>query len=116
VQSTGWDNEGNQPASNKQSWLREHNRFVFIIFVGLFFIGLLIWYIVRSVKGMRKRLVAENNAQLYMMQQATGNDTTQQQQQQQHPIPETSVPPPAYKQEEYHPTSSYNNNQQQPHY
>ncbi|KAI8638145.1 hypothetical protein BD408DRAFT_423407 [Parasitella parasitica] len=102
VQSTGWDaNEYTNPG-NQQSWLRQNNRFVFIIFVGLFIVAILIWYIVRSIKGMRKRLAQENEAQLYMMQQASStqpphNDRI---------IPESiQAPPPAYKPDENTPVN-----------
>jgi flagellar biosynthesis/type III secretory pathway M-ring protein FliF/YscJ len=89
VQSNGFNSNGNQAATNQESWLKQHNRFVFIIFVGLILLGLLIWYVVRSVKGMRKRLEQENAAQLYMMQQATPQNSV---------IPENlPTPPPAYK-------------------
>lgn len=128
VQSTGWNSNSNSANSNNENWLRQHNRFVFIIFIGLLFLGLLIWYIVRSVKGMRKRLEQDNQAQLYMMQQASGGHhpppppstqqqyappqqpyyppPSQQQQQQQYNIPEaTETPPPAYKTEANTPAS-----------
>lgn len=98
VQSTGFNPNGNQEASDQESWLKKHNRFVFIIFVGLIILGLLIWYVVRSVKGMRKRLEQENAAQLYMMQQATGY---------QQQIPESiQTPPPAYKTRENTPVTN----------
>ncbi|CEP07465.1 hypothetical protein [Parasitella parasitica] len=102
VQSTGWDaNEYTKP-ENQQSWLRQNNRFVFIIFVGLFIIAILIWYIVRSIKGMRKRLAQENEAQLYMMQQAS----TPQPPHNDRVIPESiQAPPPAYKPDENTPVN-----------
>lgn len=119
VQTTGWDSSGNQDAENHESWLKQNNRFVFVIVLGLLFLALLIWYIVRSIKGMRKRLEQENQAQLYMMQQATSPHPQQQQQQNaaaaaaaarnDRVIPElTQTPPPAYKIEE-HPTEQNNN-------
>lgn len=116
MQTTGWDSSGNQDAEKPQSWLRQNNRFVFVIVLGLLFLALLIWYIVRSIKGMRKRLEQENQAQLYMMQQATSPHPQQQQQQQNaaaarndRVIPElTQTPPPAYKIEE-HPQEQNNN-------
>ncbi|GAA5816351.1 hypothetical protein MFLAVUS_009879 [Mucor flavus] len=108
VQTPGWNSNGNIDDSNQQSWLRQHNRFVFVIFLGLIFLSVLIWYIVRSVKGMRKRLEQENQAQLYMMQQARSPPPPQQQQHQQQQqrndrvIPElTPSPPPTYKTEDH---------------
>ncbi|KAI9245144.1 hypothetical protein EDC94DRAFT_628811 [Helicostylum pulchrum] len=113
VQTPGWNSNGNRDDSNQQSWLRQHNRFVFVIFLGVIFLSILIWYIVRSVKGMRKRLEQENQAQLYMMQQArsppppSSQQQHQQQQQQQQQrndrvIPElTPSSPPIYKTEDH---------------
>ncbi|CAO3621378.1 unnamed protein product [Mucor hiemalis] len=109
VQTTGWDSSGNSDSEKPQSWLRQNNRFVFVIVLGLLFLAVLIWYIVRSIKGMRKRLEQENQAQLYMMQQATSPQQAQQQQnaaaaasRNDRVIPElTQTPPPAYKIEEH---------------
>lgn len=71
VQGTGFHSNGNDQSGPEQSWLRQNNRFVFVIFLGLIVLSILIWYIYRSVKGMRKRLEQENQAQLYMIQQAS---------------------------------------------
>lgn len=106
VQSAGFNPNVNQEADDDESWLKKHNRFVFIIFVGLIVLGLLIWYVVRSVKGMRKRLEQENAAQLYMMQQATSPQQYQYQQQNSI-IPESiQTPPPAYKTRENTPATN----------
>jgi cbb3-type cytochrome oxidase subunit 3 len=90
VQGAGWNSNGNDPNSNHESWLKEHNRFIFIIFLGLLFLGLIGWYIYRSVKGMRKRLEQENQSQLDMIQQISP-----------HPdhlnSPMHASPPPTYK-------------------
>ncbi|KAL9553060.1 hypothetical protein MBANPS3_003462 [Mucor bainieri] len=98
---TGWNSNENEQAKDQQSWLRQNNRFVFVIFVGLFVVAILIWYIVRSIKGMRKRLEQENEAQLYMMQQASAPPQQQPPPRNDRVIPElTQTPPPAYKTEE----------------
>lgn len=98
MQGTGWNSNENEQSTNQQSWLRQNNRFVFVIFVGLFVAAILIWYIVRSIKGMRKRLAQENQAQLYMIQQASPQ---QQPPRNDRVIPElTQTPPPVYKTEE----------------
>ncbi|KAI8969187.1 hypothetical protein BDF20DRAFT_893628 [Mycotypha africana] len=78
VQGTGWNYNANDRQTQQESWLKQHNRFVFIIFVGLFLFGLLFWYIYKSVKAMRKRLEEENQAQLYMIDQATGHHRSSQ--------------------------------------
>ena len=107
IQTTGWDSQGNNDNGNQQSWLRQHNRFVFVIFLGLLFLAIVIWYIVRSIKGMRKRLERENQEQLYMMQQASGG-ARQPPPQQRNNIPElTETPPPAYKTEENTPVNPH---------
>jgi flagellar biosynthesis/type III secretory pathway M-ring protein FliF/YscJ len=101
VQSTGFNSNGNEQSGNQESWLRQNNRFVFVIFIGLFVLSILIWYIYRSVKGMRKRLEQENQAQLYMMQQATSpHPPPPTQNRNDRVIPEQTLPPPAYKTEE----------------
>ncbi|GAN06377.1 hypothetical protein MAM1_0121c05859 [Mucor ambiguus] len=101
VQGTGWNSNENEQAKDQQSWLRQNNRFVFVIFVGLVVVAILIWYIVRSIKGMRKRLEQENEAQLYMMQQASAPHQQQPPPHNDRAIPElTQSPPPAYKTEE----------------
>ncbi|KAL7331423.1 hypothetical protein PS15p_203617 [Mucor circinelloides] len=101
VQGTGWNSNENEQAKDQQSWLRQNNRFVFVIFVGLVVVAILIWYIVRSIKGMRKRLEQENEAQLYMMQQASATQQHQSPPRNDRVIPElTQSPPPAYKTEE----------------
>ncbi|KAK4518177.1 uncharacterized protein ATC70_001528 [Mucor velutinosus] len=101
VQSTGWNSNENEQAKDQQSWLRQNNRFVFVIFVGLVVLAILIWYIVRSIKGMRKRLEQENEAQLYMMQQASAPHQQQPPPRNDRAISElTQTPPPAYKTEE----------------
>ncbi|KAG0174074.1 hypothetical protein DFQ28_009753 [Apophysomyces sp. BC1034] len=72
VNPTGWNGNTNTPPPNNESWLKQHNRFVFVIVIGLLLLALIIWYIVKSVRGMQKRLERENQAQILMMQQATG--------------------------------------------
>jgi flagellar biosynthesis/type III secretory pathway M-ring protein FliF/YscJ len=104
VQSTGFNSSGNEQSGNQQSWLRQNNRFVFVIFIGLIVLSILIWYIYRSVKGMRKRLEQENQAQLYMMQQATSpHPPPPTQNRNDRVIPESA---PAYKTEDIQPITN----------
>ncbi|KAI8370548.1 uncharacterized protein BYT42DRAFT_502395 [Radiomyces spectabilis] len=70
AQDDGFKSSGNESKDKQESWLQQHDRFIFIIIIGLLLLGLLIWYIVRSVKGMRKRLERENQDQMLMMQRA----------------------------------------------
>ncbi|KAI8065269.1 hypothetical protein BC940DRAFT_304624 [Gongronella butleri] len=60
-------NDGVAP-SQQQSWLMQHHRYVFVIILGLIFFALVLWYIIRSIKGMRRRLREENQAHLDMIQ------------------------------------------------
>ena len=69
VDTTGWNPDENYDKDQNKSWLEQHGRFAFVIVIGLLVLGLLIWYIVRSVKGMRRRLKMENDNQMQMMRQ-----------------------------------------------
>ncbi|KAI9304381.1 hypothetical protein BJ944DRAFT_266932 [Cunninghamella echinulata] len=63
------------PADQNESWLKKDNRFVFVIVLGLLVVILLLWYIVKSIKGMRKRLKRENEAQMNIIQQVAAHST-----------------------------------------
>ncbi|CDS13247.1 hypothetical protein LRAMOSA05425 [Lichtheimia ramosa] len=76
VDDTGFKENDNTAAPEQESWLKKNDRYVFVIVIGLLIVGLLIWYIVRSVKGMRKRLALENEKQMYMLEQATAANPT----------------------------------------
>lgn len=69
VNTTGWNDNGGEPPKQQKSWLEQHGRFAFVIVVGLVVLALVIWYIVRSVKGMRKRLKQENENQMHVLGQ-----------------------------------------------
>ncbi|KAI9260503.1 hypothetical protein BDA99DRAFT_538114 [Phascolomyces articulosus] len=71
VDDTGFKDGDNESSTQEESWLKQNHRYVFVIVIGVIVLALLIWYIVRSVKGMRKRLEHDNEKQLYMIQQAT---------------------------------------------
>ncbi|KAI9246527.1 hypothetical protein BY458DRAFT_527840 [Sporodiniella umbellata] len=68
----GFDASGNMVKENQESWLKQHNRFVFIIIIALFFVALLIWYIARSIRGMRQRLAQDNQQNMTMLQNSSG--------------------------------------------
>ncbi|KAL0074570.1 hypothetical protein F4703DRAFT_1892444 [Phycomyces blakesleeanus] len=70
VNTTGFDYGNTGPSKSEESWLKKNNRFIFVIVLGVVVGGLIIWYIVRSVQGMRRRLEQENHAQMLMLQQA----------------------------------------------
>ncbi|KAI9307242.1 hypothetical protein BJ944DRAFT_262224 [Cunninghamella echinulata] len=50
-------------SNNTASWLNQDHRFILIIVIGLFMLSLTVWYVVHSIKKMRKRLKEENEAQ-----------------------------------------------------
>ncbi|CAO3600754.1 unnamed protein product [Absidia cylindrospora] len=68
VATNGFHDDQNNEAPQQENWLKQHNRFVFVIVIGLLIVALILWYIVRSIKGMRKRLREENQAQTDMLQ------------------------------------------------
>ncbi|KAI7858083.1 hypothetical protein BDC45DRAFT_532363 [Circinella umbellata] len=71
VDDTGFKDGDNEANHEQKSWLSQNHRYVFVIVIAVIVLALLTWYIVRSVKGMRKRLEVDNEKQLYMIQQAT---------------------------------------------
>ena len=93
VDPTGFNPAEGAPEKEKKSWLEQHGRFAFIIVIGLLILGLLIWYVARSVKSMRKRLAMENDNQMQMINQiaACQQDPTQHN----HPTPPDNVYPSA---------------------
>ncbi|KAL0073382.1 hypothetical protein J3Q64DRAFT_1618573, partial [Phycomyces blakesleeanus] len=73
IEATGFDAGSNGSSNdNQESWLKHNNRYVFVIIICLFVFGLLLWYVIRSVRGMRTRLQNENNNHALMMQQVNG--------------------------------------------
>ncbi|KAG2215848.1 hypothetical protein INT45_004423 [Circinella minor] len=91
VDPTGFNPAEGTPEEEKKSWLEQHGRFAFIIVIGLLILGLLIWYVARSVKSMRKRLAMENDNQMQMINQiaAGQQDPTQHN----HPTPPDNIYP-----------------------
>lgn len=67
------DTNINQP---HQSWIQQNDRYVFIIIIVLFVVAILIWYVVRSIRGMRQRLATENQGHMMMMQGGKGFSET----------------------------------------
>ncbi|CAO3697260.1 unnamed protein product [Rhizopus stolonifer] len=72
ISDNGFNTNGNTVEENHESWLKRHNRFVFIIVIALFLLAILIWYITRSIRGMRQRLAQENQQNMTMLQNAAG--------------------------------------------
>ncbi|KAI8334854.1 hypothetical protein EDC96DRAFT_525262 [Choanephora cucurbitarum] len=72
VSTNGFDDQNVNQTPQQESWLRQHDRYVFIIVIALFVVAILIWYIVRSIRGMRTRLAEENRNQMTMVQNISG--------------------------------------------
>ncbi|KAJ8653486.1 hypothetical protein O0I10_010814 [Lichtheimia ornata] len=89
VDPTGWNpNEGSSQPEQK-SWLEQHGRIALVVVLGVAVLALVTWYIVRSVKGMRKRLQNENEQQARAIEQIAHS-----RQQQHYPSDNTAPPPP----------------------
>lgn len=72
VETNGFNTNNVNSSAPQESWLKQHDRYVFIIVLALLVLAVLIWYVVRSIRGMRKRLAAENQGQMMMMQNTQG--------------------------------------------
>ncbi|KAI7864133.1 hypothetical protein BDF14DRAFT_1710825, partial [Spinellus fusiger] len=68
----GFDAGDRNQRQDHESWLKQNDHYIFIIVIGLFILVVFLWYIVRSIKGMRTRLQSENNNHALMMQQVSG--------------------------------------------
>lgn len=77
--SNGFNADGNAMKESHESWLKRNDRYIFIIILVLILVAIIIWYITRSLRGMRKRLDEENRQNMMMMQQTTvgRNDITE---------------------------------------
>ncbi|KAI8390324.1 hypothetical protein BD560DRAFT_380648 [Blakeslea trispora] len=72
VSTDGFNDRNVNQEPHHESWLRQHDRYVFIIVIALFVVAILIWYVVRSIRGMRTRLAADNRNQMTMVQNISG--------------------------------------------
>ncbi|KAI8639337.1 hypothetical protein BD408DRAFT_421610 [Parasitella parasitica] len=72
VLTNGFHEDNNSSNEKHESWLQKNDRYVFIIILSLLILAILIWYIVRSIKSMRKRLADENQGHMMMVQNASG--------------------------------------------
>ncbi|CAO3615663.1 unnamed protein product [Cunninghamella blakesleeana] len=116
------------PPQQDESWLKQNNRFVFVIILGLLALVLIFWYIYKSIKGMRKRLKKENEAQRAMIEQATAyqynnhnsnNQNTMIPPTSQHPLSSSSsssISSPTSPTTTANTTNVINNNHQQQHH
>ncbi|KAI7875291.1 hypothetical protein K492DRAFT_173645 [Lichtheimia hyalospora FSU 10163] len=86
VDPTGWNPNDGSSQPEQKSWLEQHGRIALVVVLGVAVLALVAWYIVRSVKGMRKRLQNENEQQARTIEQITHS------RQQQHHYPSDTPP------------------------
>lgn len=59
IDSNGFSDDSRQNQS-QIPWLQQHNRWVFVLILGLLVVGVIIYYIVRGILRARRELRAEN--------------------------------------------------------
>ncbi|KAI7877623.1 hypothetical protein K492DRAFT_218655 [Lichtheimia hyalospora FSU 10163] len=69
---TGFKQGDNVHQEEEKGWLERHSHFIIIVVLGLLIFSLLIWYVVKSIQGMRKRLAVENEKHRFLTEQLTG--------------------------------------------
>ncbi|ORZ24499.1 hypothetical protein BCR42DRAFT_403072 [Absidia repens] len=70
VSTTGFNPNEDAPVNhNQQSWIQRDHNYIIVIVAVFIVVGLILYYIVRSMRGMRQRLVYENEQQLHMLNQ-----------------------------------------------
>ncbi|ORX52794.1 hypothetical protein DM01DRAFT_1336573 [Hesseltinella vesiculosa] len=67
----GFDSNQGSPSDsqNNTSWIMRDHHYVIIIVIGLVVAGLVLFYIIRSAKGMRRRMKQDNQRQMHMLNQ-----------------------------------------------
>ncbi|KAI8985947.1 hypothetical protein BDB01DRAFT_71665 [Pilobolus umbonatus] len=66
--NNGFNNQGNPNMRTEENWFQKNTLYIIISAVALVFLALLIWYITKSIKGMRKRLERENQEHMMIIQ------------------------------------------------
>lgn len=103
VTPNGFNAEDNNISHPQESWLKRNDRFVFVIVVSVLVLSILIWYVVRSIRSMRKRLVQDNQNQMVMIQ---GNNNFSEAMPVDnngfHKMPDYSVPPTGQQHQHQH--------------
>jgi flagellar biosynthesis/type III secretory pathway M-ring protein FliF/YscJ len=69
VATNGFNDKDMNTSDQQESWLKQHDRYVFIIVLVLLVLGVIIWYIVRSIRNMRRKLASENQGHMMMVQE-----------------------------------------------
>lgn len=68
VDTNGFDGSDANMEKKEESWLEQNDRYIFVIVLSLLVLGLITWYVVRSIRGMRRRLAHENQGHMMMIQ------------------------------------------------
>lgn len=76
VTPTGFNGDDANLYHRNESWIEQNEKYIIIAVVVVFVLAILIWYIVKSIRGMRKRLAKENQANMMMMQGNSGISET----------------------------------------
>ncbi|KAG2199242.1 hypothetical protein INT47_010617 [Mucor saturninus] len=63
----GFKTDDNNSGPAEESWLKKNDRYVFVIVVSILFLAIIIWYVTRSIRGMRQRLAQENQNHMMMI-------------------------------------------------
>jgi branched-subunit amino acid ABC-type transport system permease component len=103
VSTNGFNDGDTNLNQTKESWLKQNDRYVFIIVLALLVLAVLIWYIARSIRGMRQRLSTENQGHMMMMQ-GGGNgfkETIPVDNNGFHKMPDYSASPPQQNQQQH---------------
>ncbi|GAA5803560.1 hypothetical protein EDC94DRAFT_611054 [Helicostylum pulchrum] len=68
VNPTGFNSDDANLYHRDESWISKNEKYIIIAVVVVVVFAILTWYIVKSIRGMRKRLARENQANMIMMQ------------------------------------------------
>lgn len=64
----GFNSDGNKLDHQHESWLKRHDRLIFILLLSFLLLIVFLWYIIRSIRSMRQRLNEENQQNMMMFQ------------------------------------------------
>ncbi|KAI9356433.1 hypothetical protein BD770DRAFT_390220 [Pilaira anomala] len=73
VSPAGFDDTNANLHVNDESWISKNEKYIIIAVVLFVVFCLLIWYITRSIRGMRERLAKENQNHMMMIQGVNGS-------------------------------------------
>lgn len=101
VPQNGFNSEDNNFTRPKESWLKQNDRYIFIIVISILVLAILIWYVTKSILRMRQRLVQENQGHMMMIQGKSGiSETVPVDNNGFHKMPDYPVPPTQQQQQQ----------------